>query len=72
MSVTFPFSSLSYSEAKLSEEIHRLEAQYKEDWGRSIFYPFFELVEKVDGHHLNYVVETWMEGNIATELGDPY
>lgn len=48
--------------SKLSEEVDRLEAQYKEELEEEISSTKSDLVEKVDSY-LNYVVETWMEDN---------
>lgn len=48
--------------SKLSEEIDRLEAEYKEELAEEIASTKSDLVEKVDSY-LNYVVETWMEDN---------
>jgi len=47
---------------KLSEEIGRLEENYKSELNEEINKTKEELVEKVDGY-LNYVVENWMEEN---------
>ena len=47
---------------KVSSEIDRLEAQYKEELEEEVSSTKSELVEKVD-KHLNYVVETWMKEN---------
>ena len=55
--------------SKLSEEIDRLEQQYKEELAEEISSTKSELVEKVDSY-LNYVVETWMEENkLAIQSG---
>jgi hypothetical protein len=55
--------------SKLSEEVDRLEAQYKEELAEEISSTKSELVEKVDSY-LNYVVETWMEENqVAIQSG---
>lgn len=55
--------------SKLSEEVDRLEAQYKEDLAEEVSSTKSDLVEKVD-NYLNYVVETWMEENkLAVEAG---
>jgi hypothetical protein len=55
--------------SKLSEEVDRIEAQYKEELAEEISSTKSELVEKVDSY-LNYVVETWMEENqIAIQNG---
>ena len=48
--------------SKLSEEIDRLETEYKEELAEEIASTKSDLVEKVDSY-LNYVVETWMEDN---------
>lgn len=48
--------------SKLSEEVDRLEAEYKEELAEEIASTKSDLVEKVDSY-LNYVVETWMEDN---------
>ena len=48
--------------SKLSEEVDRLEAEYKEELAEEISSTKSDLVEKVDSY-LNYVVETWMEDN---------
>ena len=54
---------------KLSEEIDRLEAQYKEELEEEVSSTKSELVEKVDSY-LNYVVENWIKENeIAVENG---
>lgn len=47
---------------KLSEEIGKLEENYKSELNEEINKTKEELVEKVDGY-LNYVVENWMEEN---------
>jgi len=55
--------------SKLSEEIDRLEAQYKEELEEEVSSTKSELVEKVDSY-LNYVVENWIKENeIAIENG---
>ena len=55
--------------SKLSEEIDRLEAQYKEESEEEVSSTKSELVEKVDSY-LNYVVENWIKENeIAIENG---
>ena len=55
--------------SKLSEEVDRLEAQYKEELAEEIASTKSDLVEKVDSY-LNYVVETWMEENqVAIQSG---
>jgi len=55
--------------SKLSEEVDRLEAQYKEDLAEEVSSTKSDLVEKVD-NYLNYVVETWMEDNkLAVQNG---
>jgi len=48
--------------SKLSEEVDRIESQYKEELAEEISSTKADLVEKVDSY-LNYVVETWMEDN---------
>lgn len=54
---------------KLSEEVSRLEEQYKEELAEEVSSIKSDLVEKVDGY-LNYVVETWMEENrVAIQNG---
>ena len=54
---------------KLSEEISRLEEDYKSELNEEINKTKEELVEKVDGY-LNYVVENWMaENKVAVENG---
>ena len=54
---------------KLSEEIGRLEEDYKSELNEEINKTKEELVEKVDGY-LNYVVENWMaENKVAVENG---
>jgi len=54
---------------KLSEEIDRLEENYKSELNEEINKTKEELVEKVDGY-LNYVVENWMaENKVAVENG---
>lgn len=55
--------------SKLSEEVSRLEEQYKEELAEEVSSIKADLVEKVDGY-LNYVVETWMEENrVAIQNG---
>jgi len=55
--------------SKLSEEVERMEAQYKEELAEEIAATKSDLVEKVDSY-LNYVVETWVEDNrIAIQNG---
>ena len=55
--------------SKLSEEIDRIETQYKEELAEEIASTKSDLVEKVDSY-LNYVVETWMEDNkVAIQSG---
>tara|TARA_B100001121_G_C18576654_1_gene567622 strand:- start:199 stop:999 length:801 start_codon:yes stop_codon:yes gene_type:complete len=55
--------------SKLSEEIDRLETQYKEELEEEVSSTKSELVEKVDSY-LNYVVENWIKENeIAIENG---
>ena len=55
--------------SKLSEEVDRIEAQYKEELAEEISSTKADLVEKVDSY-LNYVVETWMEENkVAVQNG---
>ena len=55
--------------SKLSEEVDRIEAQYKEELAEEISSTKSELVEKVDSY-LNYVVESWMEENqVAIQSG---
>lgn len=54
---------------KLSEEIDKLEENYKSELNEEINKTKEELVEKVDGY-LNYVVENWMEENkVAVQNG---
>ena len=54
---------------KLSEEIDRIEDQYKNELSEEITATKAELVEKVD-NYLNYVVENWMEDNkLAIQSG---
>lgn len=48
--------------SKLSEEIDRIEDQYKNELNEEIEATKAELVEKVD-NYLNYVVEQWMKDN---------
>ena len=55
--------------SKLSEEIDRIEDQYKNELSEEITATKAELVEKVD-NYLNYVVENWMEENkLAIQSG---
>ena len=55
--------------SKLSDEIDRLETQYKEELAEEVSSTKSELVEKVDSY-LNYVVENWIKENeIAIENG---
>jgi hypothetical protein len=55
--------------SKLSEEVSRLEEQYKEELAEEVSSIKTDLVEKVDSY-LNYVVETWMEENrVAIQNG---
>ena len=55
--------------SKLSDEIDRLESQYKEELAEEVSSTKSELVEKVDSY-LNYVVENWIKENeIAIENG---
>lgn len=55
--------------SKLSEEVSRLEEQYKGELAEEVSSIRSELVEKVDSY-LNYVVETWMEDNkVAVQNG---
>jgi hypothetical protein len=55
--------------SKLSEEVDRIEAQYKEELAEEIASTKEDLVEKVDSY-LNYVVESWMEENkVAVQNG---
>jgi hypothetical protein len=55
--------------SKLSEEVDRLEAQYKEELAEEVSSTKADLVEKVDSY-LNYVVESWMEENqVAIQNG---
>ena len=55
--------------SKLSEEVDRIESQYKEELAEEIASTKSDLVEKVDSY-LNYVVETWMEENkVAVQNG---
>ena len=54
---------------KLSEEIDRIEDQYKNELSEEITATKAELVEKVD-NYLNYVVENWMKDNkLAIQSG---
>ena len=55
--------------SKLSEEIDRIESQYKEELAEEVSSTKADLVEKVDSY-LNYVVESWMEENqVAIQNG---
>jgi len=55
--------------SKLSEEVSRLEEQYKEELAEEVSSIKSELVEKIDSY-LNYVVESWMEENkVAIQNG---
>jgi len=55
--------------SKLSEEVSRIETQYKEELAEEVTTIKSELVEKVDSY-LNYVVESWMEDNkVAVQNG---
>ena len=55
--------------SKLSEEVDRLETQYKEELSEEVSSIKGELIEKVDSY-LNYVVESWMEDNkVAVQNG---
>ena len=55
--------------SKLSEEVDRIEAQYKEELAEEVSSTKADLVEKVDSY-LNYVVESWMEENqVAIQSG---
>ena len=55
--------------SKLSEEVDRIEAQYKEELAEEVSSTKADLVEKVDSY-LNYVVESWMEENqVAIQNG---
>jgi hypothetical protein len=54
---------------KLSEEVSRLEEQYKEELSEEVANIKSDMVQKVDSY-LNYVVETWMEDNkVAIQNG---
>jgi len=54
---------------KLSEEVSRLEEQYKEELSEEVASIKNDMVQKVDSY-LNYVVETWMEENkVAIQNG---
>lgn len=64
--------------SKLSEEIERLEENYKEELAEEIERTQNDLVEKIDGY-LNYVVEQWMEENkleiqngLRTEISEDF
>ena len=55
--------------SKLSEEVDRLESQYKEELAEEVSSIKGDLVEKVDSY-LNYVVESWMDDNkVAVQNG---
>ncbi|MDC6463789.1 hypothetical protein PQZ07_00655 [bacterium] len=55
--------------SKLSEEVDRLEDQYKAELAEEVSSTKSDLVEKVD-NYLNYVVETWMKDNkLAVQNG---
>lgn len=55
--------------SKLSDEIDRLEEQYRSELDEEITRTREDLVEKVDSY-LNYVVENWMEENkLAIQQG---
>ena len=55
--------------SKISEEIDRLEEQYKAELSEEVDQIKEGLVEKVDGY-LTYVVEQWMtENKVAVEVG---
>ena len=55
--------------SKLSEEVDRLEEQYKEELAEEVSSIKSDLIEKVDSY-LNYVVESWMEENkVAVQNG---
>ena len=55
--------------SKLSEEVDRLETQYKSELAEEVASTKADLVEKVDSY-LNYVVESWMESNqVAIQNG---
>ena len=55
--------------SKLSEEVDRIESQYKEELAEEVSSTKADLVEKVDSY-LNYVVESWMEDNkVAVQNG---
>lgn len=54
---------------KLSEEVERIEAEYKEELAEEVSTIKEDLVAKVDSY-LNYVVESWMEDNkVAIQNG---
>jgi len=64
--------------SKLSEEVSRLEEQYKEELTEEVTSIKSELVEKIDSY-LNYVVESWMEENrvqiqngLRTEIAETF
>lgn len=55
--------------SKLSEEVERIEDQYKSELAEEVSSIKEDLVGKVDSY-LNYVVETWMEENrVAVQNG---
>jgi len=55
--------------SKLTEEVSRLEEQYKEELAEEVASIKENLVTSVDSY-LNYVVETWMEDNkVAIQAG---
>ena len=55
--------------SKLSEEVSRLEENYKNELAEEVSSIKSELVEKIDSY-LNYVVESWMEDNkVAIQNG---
>ena len=55
--------------SKLSEEVSRLEEQYKEELAEEVSSIKSDLVEKIDSY-MNYVVESWMEENrVAIQNG---
>ena len=55
--------------SKLSEEVDRLESQYKEELAEEVSSIKGDLVEKVDSY-LNYVVESWMDDNKVAVQND--
>ena len=64
--------------SKLSDEIDRLESQYKEELAEEVSSTKSELVEKVDSY-LNYVVENWIKENelqiengLRTEIAEDF